>query len=150
MNNPLFEKSAREQLALYPQTLRNVFSAVNAFAYEACHTIEGPLGEGRGGRALPFSYERLTEATKSSIESLARDKNHYIGRQLRNALAEAALTDSALDRIVEITRQEALARIDNATSADKTDYREHGHHGRQYIARNTVMRVMKDVLPLKP
>lgn len=69
------------------------------------------------------------------IKSLAQSKTHFIAKQLRDALADAVLTDTELDSIVEITQQEALARINNATSADKTDYREHRHHGGQYIAR---------------
>lgn len=149
MNNPMISDFVRKQIPLYPRTLQDVFHAVNALAYEACHTIEGPLGEGRGGR-LPFHYERLVQATQDSISSLAKDRTHYIGNQLRNALANAALTNTTLDSIVAITQQEALARIDQATSTDKQTFREHGHHGRQYIARNTVERVMKEVLPLKP
>ncbi len=149
MNNPMISDFVKKQMPLYPQTLQGIFHAVNALAYEACHTIEGPLGEGRGGR-LPFNYERLVEATQDSIHTLATGHDHYISKQLREALTQAALGDAARDGIVAIMQEEARARIDQATSTDKQTFREHGHHGRQYIARNTVERVMKEVLPLTP
>ncbi len=149
MNNPMISDFVKKQLPLYPQTLQDIFHAVNALAYEACHTIEGPLGEGRGGR-LPFNYECLVQATQDSINTLAKGREHFISKQLRGALAQAALGDAERDRIAVILQEEARARIDQATSTDKQTFRDHGHHGRQYIARNTVERVMKEVLPLKP
>ncbi len=149
MNNPLITDFVKKQLPLYPQTLQDVFHAVNALAYEACQTIEGPLGEGRGGR-LPFDYARLVQATHESIETLAASDTHFLSKQLHSALAQAALGDAERQQIVAILKEEARARIDQATSTDKQTFREHGHHGRQYIARNTVDRVMKEVLPLKP
>ena len=149
MYNPMLSAESQRQLALYPQTLRNVFHAVSALTYEACSTIEGPLGESRGGR-LPFDYDRLVAATHDNIQSLATGDSHYLSKQLSHALTNAAIDDSTRDQIIAIMHEEALARIDQATSADKQSFREHGHHGRQYIARNTVDRVMKEVLPLKP
>lgn len=150
LDNPMTEKHTREALAQYPETLQAVFSAVNRLAYDACHTIEGPLGEGSGGRIRPFNYEKLVEATSQSIRAMARDKTTLAGQFMHRALANAALADTELDQIIEITEQEALARINSATSTDKTTFTEHGHHGRQYIARNTVARVMEEVLLLKP
>jgi len=147
MPNPMISDHTREEIAKYPDTLREVFNAVDSFAYQACHTIEGPLGEGYGGRIHPFDYDRLVQATKDSIRTLARDKSQWPGYQLRQALANAALTDTELDKITGIIEEEALARIDKATSEDRKTFREHGHHGRQYIARNSVERVIKEVLP---
>ena len=68
---------------------------------------------------------------------------------LYKSLTDAALTDIELDAIIAITQEEALKRINKATSEDKLTFTEHGHHGRQYIARNTVERVMKEVLSLQ-
>lgn len=147
MSNPMTSQETREKIAKYPDTLREVFNAIDSFAYQACHTIEGPLGEGYGGRILPFDYDRLVEATKASIHSLAKDGSHWAGHQLRRALATAALTDTELHKITRIVEEEALARINQATSEDRKTFCEHGHHGRQYIARNSVERVMKEVLP---
>lgn len=149
MNNPMISALAREQIPLYSPALQDVFHAVNALTYEACRTIEGPLGEGRGGR-LPFDYDRLIEATRENIQMLAGGDSHYLSKQLRSAMAQAGLGDAERVRITAIMQQEARARIDQATSTDRQTFREHGHHGRQYIARNTVERVMKEVLPLKP
>lgn len=131
----------------YPPTLHDVFHAVNAFAYDSTYHIEGPYGEGYGGRIGPFNYERLVNATIESIHSSARGKS-WSGTNLRKTLATAGLSDAELDRIVDITLQEALLRIKDRTSEDKKIFHEHGHHGRQYIARNTVERVMKEILPL--
>lgn len=146
--NPMITAETRAKGALYPPTLQAVFNAVNSFAYDSCHTIEGPLGEGYGGRVLPFDYSRLVTATSDSIRAMARSRTSIAGIQLRRALADAALSDDTLDKIIEVTEQEARKRIDQATSEDRTTFREHGHHGRQYIARNTVSRVMDEVLPL--
>lgn len=148
--NPMINAETRAKAALYPPTLQAVFSAVNSFAYDSCHTIEGPLGEGYYGPKLPFDYLTLVVATSDSIRVMARSHTLMAGLQLRKALADAALTDDILDKIIEVTEQEARKRIDQATSEDRTKFHEHGHHGRQYIARNTVSRVMNEVLPLKP
>lgn len=149
-NNPMTSDYVRTRISKYPETLQNVFGAVNNLAYDACHTIEGPLGEGYFGGKLPYDYNRLVQATSNSIRDMARNKNALAGLQLHHALTDAALSDSELDKIIVIAQQEALKRIDQSTSADKKTFTEHGHHGRQYIARNTVERVMKEVLPLNP
>lgn len=149
-NNPMISQETRAQAARYPLTLQAVFSAVNSFAYDSCHTIEGPLGEGHLGPKQPFDYLTLVIATSDSIRFMARSHTLMAGLCLRKTLADAALSDDILDKIIEITEQEAHKRIDQATSEDRTKFHEHGHHGRQYIARNTVERVMSEVLPLKP
>jgi hypothetical protein len=148
INNPMISDFVRNQIPKYPKTLQDVFQVVNQFAYDATHTIEGPLGEGYGGRTMPFDYPRLVTATSDSIRAMARSRTSMTGIQLRRALADAALSDDTLDRIIAVTEQEAQKRIDQATSEDRTKFHEHGHHGRQYIARNTVSRVMREVIPL--
>lgn len=151
IDNPLSSRYIRQSYDLYPPTLQSVFNAVNRFAYDACAPIEGPLGEGYGCLGKPpFNFDKLVAATTESITRKIRDPKDLSGRGLRNALANAALTNTELEAIIEITKAAALARIEQATSADKKTFREHGHHGRQYIASHTVERVMTEVLPLKP
>ncbi|QQG35595.1 MAG: hypothetical protein HYS17_08695 [Micavibrio aeruginosavorus] len=151
IDNPLASRYIKQNYDLYPPTLQAVFNAVNRYAYEACAPIEGPLGEGYGyPRKPPFDYRRLVEATTDNISRKVKDPDDMTGRGLRNALSRAALTDAELENIIEITKAEALARIDQATSGDKKAFHEHGHHGRQYIASHTVERVMREVLPLNP
>lgn len=151
IDNPLASHYIRQNIEKYPATLQAVFSAVNKYAYDACAPIEGPLGEGYHCPGKPpFDYLKLVAATMDSIEQNIKNPAHYSGMTLRRALAEAALTDTELDKIIAITLDQAIDRIGKATSSDMKTFHEHGHHGRQYIASHTVERVMKEVLPLQP
>lgn len=151
IDNPMATDYIKTNIVKYPGTLQAVFSAINRYAYSASAAIEGPLGEGYRCVGKPtFDYAKLVSETTRCIRENSRSVTNWDGVQLRRALANAALTDSDLDNILKITEEEALARIDQATSKDQKVFTEHGHHGRQYIARNTVERVMKEVLPLKP
>lgn len=151
IDNPLASRYIRQTIDQYPPTLQAVFNAVNRYAYEACAPIEGPLGEGYHCPNKPaFDYMKLVAATTESIRQKVKNPADYSGQALRRTLAEAALTDTELDRILAITIDQAIARIGQATSPDMKTFHEHGHHGRQYIASHTVERVMKEVLPLAP
>lgn len=148
INNPMTSDFVRNNIAAYPETLRAVFSAVNNYAYDASAPIESSLGEYYKRRASgKFHYDLLVTATKDCVQNNIKNKNDFSGLILKSALADAALTNHELDLILKITEEEALRRIDAGASTDRTSYSEHGHHGPQYIARNTVERVMREVLP---
>ena len=151
IDNPMASKFIRQNIGNYPGTLQAVFSAVNRYAYDASAPIEGPLGEGYHCPGKPpFDYQKLVTETCARIQDNIKSASDFTGLQLRRALADAALSNTELDMIIQITKEEALSRIKSATSADLKTFSEHGHHGRQYIAAHTVERVMKEVLPLKP
>ena len=151
INNPMTSDFIRDTIAAYPQTLRALFSAVNNYAYDASAPIESTLGEYYKRHASgAFHYGLLITAVRNCIQNNIKDIHDFSGRVLTTAAAEAGLSPRDLDLILNITAEEALRRINGCTSANRTSYSEHGHHGRQYIARNTVERVMREVLPLKP
>ena len=147
--NPTISRYVQDNFENYPDTLKAVFSAVNDYAYEASAPIEGPLGEGRiGGLKQTFDYFKLLHATIDSIKQTIDSPNNFYAQQLRKAMDDAALNDNDKDKIVLAITREAVARINDSTSADLKSYSEHGHHGRQYIASRAVEGVMRKVLPL--
>jgi len=148
INNPMTSDFVKERIGDYPETLQHVFNAVNGYAYDTCSPIETRLGEYCPDGA--FDYDVLVNETKRRIWNNLKEAANTYGIMLCRALQNAALTNHDLDSILVITEQEAVRRIDQATSDDRKSFREHGHHGRQYIARNSVERVMKEVLPLAP
>lgn len=147
MLNPMTHDFVRVAYQKYPEPLANLISAVDRFSYDATWPIESTLGEYAGKF---FNADRLRQAVQISIW----DESDFYSRGAHGMLVPAfnasGLNPACKDIIFRIVQEEALARIDQGISraADGSEtFQEHGHHGRQYIARNSTGRVVREVLP---
>lgn len=146
MHNPMSYDWVRVAYNNYPDNIQNFLNGVSQFAYDAPHDIESRLGEYSRSN---FDKQKLIDAVTASIRSKDVSKWSPYGT-LTHAFAKACLPDAALEKVQAITEDVALARIAQAIHTDangKESFHEHGHHGRQYIARDVVARVIREVLP---
>ncbi len=133
----------------YPGNVQNFLNGVSQFAYDAPdapHAIESRLGEYSGDG---FDRQKLVDAVRASIRSENVSSSWSPYKTLTHAFAKVNLPDAALEEVQDITEDVALARIAQAIHTDangKEFFQEHGHHGRQYIARDVVARVIREVL----
>ncbi len=147
MLNPMTHDFVRVAYRKYPAPLSDLISAVDSFAYGASWPIESILGEYAGKF---FDAERLRQAVQVSIW----DQSDFYSRGAHGMLVPAfnasGLSPDCKDHIFRIVQQEAFARIEQgirrAPDGAET-FEEHGHHGRQYIARNSTGRIVREVLP---
>ncbi len=147
MHNPMSYEWVQVAYNNYPDHIQNFLSGVSQFAYDAPRDIETRLGEYSGAS---FDKQKLVDAVTSSIRSTDVSSIFSPYKTLTYAFAKVNLPDTALKKIQDITEEVALARIEKAIRTDengKERFNEHGHHGRQYIARDVVARVILEVLP---
>ncbi|OIN86983.1 MAG: hypothetical protein AUJ12_03580 [Alphaproteobacteria bacterium CG1_02_46_17] len=147
MNNPMTYDWVRAAYNNYPDNIQDFLNRVNQFAYDAPHHIESRLGEYSRSN---FDKQKLVDAVTASIRSKDVLDRWSPYKTLTYDFAKANLPDAALEKVQRITEEVALARIAQAIYTDangKELFHEHGHHGRQYIARDVVARVIREVLP---
>lgn len=147
MPNPMTYEFVRAAILRYPDPLANMISAVDSFAYDASWPIETFMGEYSGDQ---FDADRLRKAVQKSIW----DDSDFYSRGAHGMLVPvfnvSGLAPNSRNRIFQIVEDESFARIAQAIvkNPDGTEsFREHGHHGRQYIARNSTARFVREVLP---
>ena len=147
MLNPMTHEFVRVACKRYPQPLSDLIMAVDSFAYTASWPIETLLGEYAGDF---FNAERLRDAVRKSIW----DDSDFYSRGAHGCLVPAfnqsGLAPDKRPQIFKIVQDEAFSRIEQGIVRNpdgEERFREHGHHGRQYIARNSTARVVREVLP---
>jgi hypothetical protein len=147
MHNPMTYDFVRVASQKYPEPLSNLISAVDRFAYDATWPIESILGEYSGNM---FNSTVLRLAVQKSIW----DDSDFYSRGAHGLLVpvfnSSGLGGEYRNRILQIVEDEAFRRISQAIIKDvdgSERFREHGHHGRQYIARNSTERLVREVLP---
>lgn len=147
MLNPMAHEFVRVAYKRYPQPLSSLIGAVDRFAYDSSWPIETLLGEYAGGS---FSSKRLREAVQKSIW----DESDFYSRGAHGLLVpvfnQSGMAPDSKAHIFQIVEDEAFARIEQGVTRypnGQERFSEHGHHGRQYIARNSAARFVKEVLP---
>jgi len=138
--NPMTDEDVKEACKNLPEPKRDLLNAVERFAYESTQQIESRLGEYAGKN---FDLATLEAAVLSDIQSFPASEE---GRGfLTLAFEKAAVTPEKQGLIVKIIEDEALKRIRSSVyrhEDGRQQYCDHGHHARQYIARNSVARIL--------
>lgn len=147
--NPMTDAFTRAAYDRVPVHHQNLLTAVDRFAYGAAFPIETTLGEYAGEK---FNKEILVQAVTDMIRLPLTDPAAPVGHiMLERAFRESGLPEAKLEKIITITEEEAMKRINSGAYVRERDgavrYSEHGHHGRQYIARNSTHRTVAEVLP---
>lgn len=147
MLNPMAYDFVRVACRRYPEPLARLIGAVDSFAYDASWPIETILGEYSGDF---FDANRLHQAVIKSIW----DDSDFYSRGAHSRLVPvfnaSGLSPEYKKQIFTVVQEEAFARIRQAITRDSEGreiFREHGHHGRQYIARNSAARLVQEILP---
>lgn len=147
MLNPMAFDFVRVAYRRYPEPLARLIGAVDSFAYGAAWPIETILGEHSGKF---FDAERLRQAVQKSIWDDSDFYSRGAHSQLVPVFNASGLPPESKAKIFQIVQEEAFARIQQAIrkeSSGRERFEERGHHGRQYIARNSAGRLVKEILP---
>ena len=125
---------------------QDFLEAVNDFAYETTWPIESKPGEYAGSK---YNRGELYKAVAYSIVKLTSDNGGRISTHrlsLVKAIFDAEFNRDVLNVVENIVSDEAKKIIDNTSIVEdgiEKSLIRNGHHGRQYIAANTVEQICR-------
>lgn len=148
MHNPMSYDFVKAACQNYPEPLSRLIVGVDNFAYDSSWPVESILGEYAGDH---FDKERLVLVLRRSILSGSDAESQGAHGKFSEIFNRSGLGPEKKCHIFALVEEESLkwveSRIERNAAGKITFPVGNGHHMRQYIARDSAGRFVKEILP---